>query len=912
MFSSANSNQPYRNKGLPRAIGFVGKLVAPAATGDNTATYRRSRLLALLLLLMTIIFAIIDLIYTQSQPGYRAPWYGYLFLLAAYSLNWFGRYQIAARLTVLMFPIVIFFGLIQGNAPDSIALLNYLILSVMLATILLPPRSIVILVAINLIGISLVPLLAPKALASLQELVVPFALNSIGGILALTLIGHRNQVENDRQMFLKSREEQLRLALYSAKMGTWHWDIETNTVIWSEQVEAMFGLQPGQFKGTYKAYLNLIYPEDISLVEEAITTTLARAGGDYHIEHRINWPDGSLHWLEGKGRLDRDASGRPLRITGIVTDITDRKHAEAALSRQAMEMTALYQTALEINAQQEVATLLQSIVRRAATLLNVHMGTLVLLNAHNERLEVAAVHNRPQNEIGITVQTGEGVTGRVAQSGRPLMVDNYHAWSGKTRRFEAEMIGRIVGVPLKEGEQIVGVLNVFDEQIGTFDEDEVQLLRLFAGYATMVIQKARLFEAEQRQRQLAETMTEVVRVVNSSLELTTVLTQILEQVERIIKFDAAHILLIEGQTARMVAGRHFIDQEVVMQTPMPLTSFPISVKAIEQGKPLLVPDTHQDPLFSPPVRGSEPIRCIILVPLILRNEPIGVLSIISYSAHTYTNDDVQVTAHFAEHVIVAIKNAQLYEQTQQQNFELEESVAERTAELETAQDQLLRQERLAVLGKLAGSVGHELRNPLGVISNAVYFLRMSSTNADDTSPEYLDLIESRVQEATKIVKDLLNLSRSRVAERQAISVAVLLNEALQRYPPPDTISVRRLSFEAFPPVFVDPQQVGQVLANIIANAYHAMPDGGQLSLEGRKTEEYIVLTCTDTGVGMAADIIDQIFEPLFTTKPRGIGLGLAISKNLIEVNGGQITVESILGTGSTFVISLPIFSPASH
>jgi signal transduction histidine kinase len=163
-----------------------------------------------------------------------------------------------------------------------------------------------------------------------------------------------------------------------------------------------------------------------------------------------------------------------------------------------------------------------------------------------------------------------------------------------------------------------------------------------------------------------------------------------------------------------------------------------------------------------------------------------------------------------------------------------------------------------------------------------------------------------VGEADKIVADLLNLSRTHVTVRQEIAVSGLVMETLQRHPPPEAVSVVTSMDTELPPVWVDPQQIVQVLGNLVSNAYQAMPDGGALTISARSEPEWVTLAVADTGVGIAPGMMEKIFEPLYTTKNKGIGLGLAVSKNLVEVNGGIIEVESREGQGTTFTISLPI------
>jgi signal transduction histidine kinase len=242
---------------------------------------------------------------------------------------------------------------------------------------------------------------------------------------------------------------------------------------------------------------------------------------------------------------------------------------------------------------------------------------------------------------------------------------------------------------------------------------------------------------------------------------------------------------------------------------------------------------------------------------------------------------------------------------QQMNLELEQRVEERTCELQGIQEQMIRKEKLAMLGQLAGGVGHELRNPLGVISNAIYYLQMTLTDAEETTKEYLDMISSEVRNSEKIVSDLLDLSRTKPAERERVEVSELIVQVLDRHNPPEEVQVSTEIGPDLPSVFVDPSQIGQVLDNLLTNAYQAMPEGGKLSIEAKVEEDRLLVSITDTGTGISQENIEGLFEPLFTTKARGTGLGLAVCKNLVEANGGSIEVESQEGKGSTFTVILP-------
>jgi PAS domain S-box-containing protein len=246
------------------------------------------------------------------------------------------------------------------------------------------------------------------------------------------------------------------------------------------------------------------------------------------------------------------------------------------------------------------------------------------------------------------------------------------------------------------------------------------------------------------------------------------------------------------------------------------------------------------------------------------------------------------------------------EEIRQLNANLEQRVEERTRELRDAQENLVRQEKLAVLGQLAGGVGHELRNPLAVINNAVYFLKLVQPDVDTKIKEYLGMIERETHTAEKIITDLLDFARVQSVEREAVSVPELVQRVLARFPAPESVTVL-LDFPAdLPQAFADPLHMEQVLGNLVVNACQAMKNGGKLTIESHRQDEMIYIAVRDTGIGIPPENIKKLFEPLFTTKPKGIGLGLAVSRKLAEANGGRIEVQSEAGAGSTFTLVLPV------
>jgi PAS domain S-box-containing protein len=319
-------------------------LVEPPAYIQDVADRHRARLLGAFLLAMLAIFGAVDLTYLATIPGYAPPWYGYIFLLGAYFLNRSRWYWAAPLVALGMFPIVIVFNIVSGESSNPLATLYYLIPGLILGGILLSMRMTAVF-ALVAIGVTLLmPSIAPEAFPVFNAIIGPLSALAICAVLVVVSIWFRDRVELDRQTLLRESEERLRLALDASQMGVWTWHIESGTVSWSENIEPMFGLATGGFDGKYETYLSLIHPDDLPAVESSIARSLEPGGEDYFVEHRLLRPGGEVRWVEGRGRVYREASGRPVRMTGTVVDITDRKRTERALSERDQRFRKVFQT----------------------------------------------------------------------------------------------------------------------------------------------------------------------------------------------------------------------------------------------------------------------------------------------------------------------------------------------------------------------------------------------------------------------------------------------------------------------------------------------------------------------------------------------------------------------------------------
>ncbi len=246
--------------------------------------------------------------------------------------------------------------------------------------------------------------------------------------------------------------------------------------------------------------------------------------------------------------------------------------------------------------------------------------------------------------------------------------------------------------------------------------------------------------------------------------------------------------------------------------------------------------------------------------------------------------------------------------------DLEKKVKSRTLKIEAlnrlikeSQEKLILSERLATLGTFISFVSHDLRNPLSVIQNSIFYLKTHVKIDNPKIEKYFRIIEEEVGIANNIIDGFLNYTKGSALNIQSLSINELIERVLDiLIQVPDNIELVFKFQKDLPKIGVDKDQIQQVFVNIINNAIQAMPQGGQLILSTSVDEKYCVVNVSDTGVGMTENDLHKLFNPFFSKKKKGTGLGLVICKFLINRHSGKITVRSKEGSGSTFTIYLPL------
>jgi PAS domain S-box-containing protein len=222
------------------------------------------------------------------------------------------------------------------------------------------------------------------------------------------------------------------------------------------------------------------------------------------------------------------------------------------------------------------------------------------------------------------------------------------------------------------------------------------------------------------------------------------------------------------------------------------------------------------------------------------------------------------------------------------------------------EEQRVRFERFAAIGELATMVGHDLRNPLQSIKNATSCLKVElSSSLNDEAQELMKIIDDSIEYSNKIVKDLLYYSGEMRLERVKTTSKLILKHALSLIRPPENIQVLDCVKDD-PEIQVDEAKIVRVFVNIILNAIEAMPEGGKLTIASTESNGNLEVAFVDTGIGMAKEVLNELWTPLHTKRAKGIGLGLPICKRIVEAHRGNIRVESTVAKGTTFTVTLPI------
>jgi len=560
-------------------------------------------------------------------------------------------------------------------------------------------------------------------------------------------------------------------------------------------------------------------------------------------------------------------------------------------------------------------------------------------------LRLAATHGLSDAvALRMTLDGNKGVTVRVARTGKPVFVPDVRK---EKAYLEAGVKGMLseLAVPIKLGNNVLGVLNVESERLSAFDEEDRKLLEILASHVAIAISNLR------RQNQLKKLSERLEYLMKSSTEIMHIkdMHQRLKVIAGAIQnFGWRRVVIslrdenLEG-TDLVAVGLTKEETKLLRERKAPghvwrerlgpkFERFKIGeFYYLPWSNPWIREKVHG----VPPGESPEEVTTYTGVPSRLSREEmidwhpqdmlyaslrtpegkiVGILSMDDpIDGRKPTREALIPLELFLHQAAMTIENTQLIEGLRDARKKLEEyaqsleqKVEERTRELKEYEEQLLRAQRLAVIGELAGMVGHDLRNPLTSMAGAAYYVkRQLCSKIDSKIMEMIELIEKNITYSDKIINDLLEYSREIKLDLTESNPKAIISEALSFVDIPRNVQVIDLTRNK-PKLRADVGKIERALTNTIKNAIDAMPKGGTLTIRSKKVNDNVAFSFSDTGAGMSKETIAKLWTPLFTTKPKGMGFGLAICKRIVEAHGGKISVKSVLRKGTTFMVVVPI------
>lgn len=642
-------------------------------------------------------------------------------------------------------------------------------------------------------------------------------------------ITERKAIENA----LREGESRLAEAQRIAHLGSWDWNIVTDSLVWSDEIYRIFGLRPQQFGATYEAFLEIVHPDDRDYVKESVDRALE--GEPYSIDHRIVLPDGEVRFVHEEGEIAFNDRDDPVRMQGVIQDFTERKLVEDALRLSESRLA---------EAQRQAQLGYWS--------WDIESNTLTWSD------EIYRIIGRIPGEIELTREAFQEV---VHPEDREF-VDRYvrqAAAGGKTHPIDYRII-------LPSGE-----------------------VRCVAGYSELVC------DAEGRPVQMTGTFQDITdrKRVEGALHESEASLAAAQRIAHVGSWDW------DIQKDKFSLSEEMI-RIIGLSSEYGDMNFEIGMTYIHPEDRTRIEAYVRDALEGK-ASGSMEYR-------ILRDSGESRFAHLE-SEVSFDSKGTPIRMRGTVQDITERKAAE--DELARYRERLEELVEERTVALEGVQEELVRKERLAVLGQLTGTVSHELRNPLGTIRNSLYSINeMFSESQKDAGP-ILERANRGIDRCDRIIDELLEYTRTRRFEFLSTDIDAWMGSLISEYEFPPEVQVE-LSFQSGEKVAIDSDRLYRCVINLFANAVQAiggLRDAGapkKLSIRTATDGTSVTIEVADSGSGIDPENMEKIFEPLFSTKGFGVGLGLCIVKQTVEGHGGAVTVRSEPDGGTVFTISIPI------
>jgi GAF domain-containing protein len=559
--------------------------------------------------------------------------------------------------------------------------------------------------------------------------------------------------------------------------------------------------------------------------------------------------------------------------------------------RRAEETAAINQVARRISASLDLRETLDGIVEAAAELVPCVLAEISLWDEKEQMLTLQALRCEPRRAfpIGQSYPPGEGYTGWLVRHKRPLLVRDVRARKEIRPQllpgehpFEA-----YVGVPLLAGEELIGTLVLIHDRPAAFDEGNLDLLQALAGQAALAIRNASLYEELARRHGELMALNAVAQVISESLTLQEIMDQAVAKVTEVMEVDIGSLRLLNRETGELPIVSHQGLSAAYIQAEghISLSDDDPVGRVARSGEPVVVPELSRVHISDRLAVTTQEFRAFAIVPVRSRDRILGTLGVATRSPREFSPEELDLLTAIAHQLGIAIENARLRREA-------------------------LDAERLAAVGRVAASVAHELRTPLGGIMRSAEFLarpELSGATREKLS-QAIVAMAGRLVTTTQELLDYCKGGRMALAPTLC-SLPGFLDEMLEvlRVDFSDRGIEVQTAWGYEGDVWMDPDRMAQVVYNIAANARDAMPDGGRLRVATQRVGQWVELRFSDTGPGVPPDLHERIFEPFVSYgKRQGAGLGLAIARRIVREHGGEIGLDELSKEGATFVVRIPL------
>ena len=405
-------------------------------------------------------------------------------------------------------------------------------------------------------------------------------------------------------------------------------------------------------------------------------------------------------------------------------------------------------------------------------------------------------------------------------------------------------------------------------------------------------------------RRELETILRFTALINSSLRIEDVLNYAMKWAEEFMDAEASTVYELDEEKKelfiRIARGEK---KESVERIKFELGQG-ISGHVVQTGQPMVIQDVRKEKRFSPKfdrITGFR-TRSMICVPLILRGKTIGALQVLNKkSGDLFTQIDVELLTSMSQQIAVAMENAKLYRRLEKK-FELN------ARELKTAQDKLILSERLVAMSHLVQGVAHEIRNPVTTIGGFARRIK-KILKRDPEVDKYLNVILEESERLESLVRQVHEYTSVLAATLAIDDIRATLHEVVNKFEPiaqQQGVTLVTKIDESLPLTRMASSQIMTALSNIMENALEAMPNGGELVLEAKQRNSQLFIKILDTGHGIRQEYLNSVYDPFFSSKTHGAGLGLAMVYQIVKNHDGEITIQSQEGKGTSVTIQLPV------